>query len=148
MHKKILLLSSLLVGLLLFSQTSENDILGTWMALDHSVAVAVFKSNGDFRARVVWFDEKLGSGKPMNSRHDVANPNPALRSRKILGMEVLENLQYNPHTASWENGRIYDATTGRHWDSAAKIDSSGILRVRGYWKFKWIGKTMSFKRLK
>ena len=75
------------------------------------------------------------------------NPNPALRKRKILGMEILEGLRYNAHNHSWENGKIYDATSGRYWDSSASLTKDGILKVRGFWKFKWIGKSMTFKKI-
>ncbi|MGZ5210245.1 MAG: DUF2147 domain-containing protein, partial [Kaistella sp.] len=46
----------------------------------------------------------------------------------------------------WENGKIYDASSGRLWDSSAYITENGLLKVRGYWRFKWIGKTMDFKK--
>ncbi|WP_034691170.1 DUF2147 domain-containing protein [Kaistella palustris] len=144
--KKILFF--LLFSFTVIKAQSADDILGSWMAVDHSVAVKVYKVNDEYRAKVIWFDEKLGSGKPMNSRYDSGNPNPALRSRKIIGMEILEGLEYKPETHSWEHGIIYDASSGRHWDSSVKFGKDGLLNVRGYWKFKWIGKSLSFKKLR
>ena len=145
MLKFFFIFVSLALPVLSFSQNKEDDILGNWIATDHSVAVNVYKVNGQYRAKVLWFDDRLGSGRPMNLRHDTENPNPELRTRKIIGMEILEGLRYDPETHSWEHGRIYDGTTGRTWDSSAEI-KEGILKVRGYWKFKWIGKSMSFRK--
>ena len=62
-------------------------------------------------------------------------------------MEILEGLQFNPETTSWEHGKIYDASSGRTWDSVASFSKDGTLKVRGYWKFKWIGKSLIFRRL-
>lgn len=130
------------------AQSKGDEILGDWMASDYSVAVKVYKTNNQYQAKVVWFNEKLGSGKPMESRYDAENPDVKLRTRKIIGMQILSNLKHNPKTNSWENGKIYDASSGRTWDSVIHIAENGTLKVRGYWKFKWIGKTMNFKPLK
>ncbi len=130
------------------AQSNSDKILGNWLATDNSVSVKVYKVNNDFRAKILWFDDQLGSKTPMNSQVDGENPNPALRKRKIIGMEILEGLQYNPKKNSWEKGRIYDASSGRHWDSSATIGKDGLLKVRGFWKFKWIGKSMTFKKIK
>lgn len=130
------------------AQANSDKILGNWLATDNSVSVKVYKVDNDYRAKILWFDDQLGSKIPMNSQLDTENPNPSLRKRKIIGMEILEGLQYNAKQNSWEKGRIYDASSGRHWDSAATIDKNGNLKVRGFWKFKWIGKSMSFKKIK
>ena len=128
------------------AQSKSDAVLGKWLASDHSVAVEVYKQSGEYKAKVIWFDERLGSGKPMHTRTDFENPDPHLRKRKILGMQVLEGLEYNSARKTWENGKIYDASSGRFWDSAAHITDQGLLKVRGYWKFKWIGKSLTFKR--
>ena len=128
------------------AQSKSDAVLGKWLATDQSVAVEVYKQSGQYRAKVIWFDEKLGTGKPMHTRTDFENPDPHLRKRKILGMQVLEGLEYNSARKTWENGKIYDASSGRLWDSAAHITEDGLLKVRGYWKFKWIGKSLTFKR--
>lgn len=128
------------------AQAKADLVLGKWLATDHSVAVEVYKKNNEYKARVIWFDERLGSGLPMDKRFDTENPNPALRHRKILGMEILHGLHFNTKTKSWEQGKIYDATSGRFWDSSAQLTENGLMKVRGYWKYKWIGKTMTFKK--
>jgi uncharacterized protein (DUF2147 family) len=86
-------------------------------------------------------------GKPMDYWTDQHNPDPALRNRKILGMSMLSDLKYNSDTNSWENGIVYDSKHGREWNASAAIDKKGMLRVRGYWHFKFIGRTMDFVRM-
>ena len=129
------------------AQTGADKILGTWMSEEKNVAVEVYKENDCFKARVIWFSDDDDRSQPMETRLDVNNPDKILRSHKVLGSSVLRNLSYRPKTNSWEDGMIYDAKHGREWNSSAFIDNSGTLKVTGYWHFKFIGKTMGFKRI-
>lgn len=143
---KSLTLFLVLLGISLASQTKSDDVLGNWIATDKSVKVQVYKENGTFKAKVIWYDVRLGSGKPMHASTDTRNPEPKLRDRKIIGMQVLDGLHFNSSNHRWENGKIYDASSGRTWDSYAEIRHDGELIVRGYWKWQWIGKTLHFQR--
>lgn len=131
----------------IFAQTKKDDVLGKWISTDKSVAVQVYRQGNDFKAKVIWFDECLGSGTPMNSRHDTHNPDEKLRTRKVIGMDILNGLNFNSANQRWENGKIYDASSGRTWDTFAEINNDGKLYVRGFWKFSWIGKSLYFTRI-
>jgi uncharacterized protein (DUF2147 family) len=56
-------------------------------------------------------------------------------------------LRYDAQKKEWVNGKIYDASSGRYWSSCAKLLQNGILKVRGFWKVEWIGKSISFKKV-
>ena len=130
------------------SAINPDDLLGTWMSTDNSVKVEVYKVNNQFKAKVLWFNHLLSESKtPMHLSLDTNNPNPALRNRKILGMEILDGLRYDAQKNEWVNGKIYDASSGRYWSSCAKLLQNGILKVRGFWKVEWIGKSISFKKV-
>lgn len=143
---KIVFTFILFTSLQLQAQAGRDALLGKWITTDKSVAVQVYQHGDDFKAKIIWIDEKLGSGLPMHARTDSRNPNEDLRKRKIMGMNILEGLRYNADTKRWENGKIYDASSGRIWDAFAELKSDGRLFVRGFWKFSWIGKTLHFKR--
>ena len=130
----------------IINATADEQICGRWESKEKNLVVQVYKEDNQFKAKIVWFDDGDHS-KQMAYWTDKNNPEPALRTRKILGMNVLEKLIYTPETNSWEDGMIYDAKSGRHWNSSAYIDRSGELKVKGYWHFKFIGKTMTFTRL-
>ena len=83
----------------------------------------------------------------MQTRLDTQNPDPKLRTQKILGSSILNKLVYVPQSDTWEHGIIYDALHGHHWDSSAYINKNGQLKVTGYWHFKFIGKTLTFIRI-
>jgi uncharacterized protein (DUF2147 family) len=126
---------------------APDKICGKWISEEKNVIVQVYKAGNEYNAKLVWFDDADDHSKPMNSRVDYKNPDKKLQNRKLIGMEVVDNLTYNPATNSWENGIIYDAKSGHNWSSAAYITDEGLLKVTGYWHFKFLGKTMTFKRL-
>ncbi|MBD1394508.1 DUF2147 domain-containing protein [Mucilaginibacter glaciei] len=143
------------ISLLLFTSHADKPtntmvaadvICGKWQTEEKNLTVQVYKADDEFRAKIIWFSDK-GDTKKMDEWKDIKNPDPTLRERKILGMNVLEKLTYSPNSNSWEDGVIYDAKNGRHWNSSAYIDKDGKLKVKGYWHFKFIGKTMTFVRI-
>ncbi|HVW14132.1 MAG TPA: DUF2147 domain-containing protein [Mucilaginibacter sp.] len=124
---------------------NADRICGKWMSEEKNLMVEVYRSGNEFRARIIWF--KGEPGHPMQGWLDTKNPNPALRKRKVLGMEILHGLKYERDSDSWEDGIVYDSMHGHEWNAAAYIDGHGLLRVRGYWHFKIFGKTLVFHRV-
>lgn len=122
-----------------------DRILGKWISSEKNLVVQVYKSGDRFRGKIAWY--KDDPAKAMDEWTDKHNPNPALRSRKILGMDVLRDLKYDAGDDTWEDGMIYDAQHGKEYNASAYIDKQGILRVKGYWHLKIFGKTMTFKRI-
>lgn len=121
-----------------------DRICGKWISTDKNLIVEVYKAGDRFKAKIVWFYDD--PGKPMNEWRDTKNPDPSLRTRRILGMNVVDGLKYDAGNDSWEGGTIYDAKSGKEWDAAAYINKQGLLKVKGYWHFKLLGRTMTFKR--
>jgi hypothetical protein len=117
------------------------------MSQDNNLEVEVFRTDNDFRAKVVWFDDSDDKNQPFTTRCDSKNPDKTLRKRKILGMEVMHGLTYNIDDDEWEDGRIYDASTGKDWNAKAWLTDNGALKVRGYWHFEFLGENMTFRRI-
>ena len=129
------------------SVTINPDLVcGKWMSTEKNLIVQVYRDHGDYKAKVVWF-LNTDTSKGMDEWTDNKNPDPNLRNRKLIGLSILENMDYVPKSRSWENGKIYDAKNGRHWSASARIDDNGHLKVTGYWQFKFIGRTMTFTRI-
>lgn len=131
----------------LYAQTIHNrkQICGKWENQDKTLRIQISTQKGEFVARIIWFSDT--EGKPMSYWKDRRNPDPKLRSRTILGMSILRGLKYNAAKGTWEGGMVYDSKHGKEWNASASIDKKGLLKVRGYWHFKWIGKTMTFHRI-
>lgn len=124
-----------------------DAILGQWMSVQGNIKVQVYREGSEYKAKVLWFKDTDDKSKPMNTRTDEHNPDPKLRQRKIIGMQVLSKMRYNPKSKRWEDGEIYDAKTGREWSSVAYLNKAGLLNLKGFWQFEFIGKTMTFKRV-
>jgi len=118
------------------------------MSEEDNLEVEVFKEAGQFKAKVLWFDDSDDKTKPWNTRTDEKNPKRELRSRKIVGMEVLSGLTYDEDDDEWIDGTIYDSKSGKEWSSKCWINKDNLLKVRGYWLVSLFGETMTFKKIK
>ncbi len=99
---------------LAFAQNNPDAIIGRWIAIPKkNLIVEVFKDRNKYKGKIVWFNDNDDKTKPMNTRLDENNSNPALRNRKVLGLKVLENMVYNSKSNKWESGTIYEAKSGR-----------------------------------
>ncbi len=136
----------MLINTTTYAQSAADFICGRWVSNEKNLIVEVCRVNNEYQAKIIWFD--AGSDKQMHDWADENNPDKTLRTRKILGMSVLRNMVYMPKSNSWEEGMIYDAKHGREWNASAYIDENGTLKLKGYWHFKFIGRTMTFERTK
>lgn len=144
---------SLAVLILLFSSsfkkpsTIGDSIIGRWIASeDKNLIVQVYKTGSEYKAVVSWFDDSDDKSHPMNTRYDTKNPDKALRTRKLIGLPVLRGLTYNEREAEWQDGHIYDPSSGKEYNAKAWLTDDGILKVRGYWRFEVLGRNMCFIR--
>ena len=62
-------------------------------------------------------------------------------------MEVMRGLVFDSDKVDWEDGSIYDASTGHTWNANVYLMPNGELRVRGYWHFQLIGRNIFFKKV-
>jgi uncharacterized protein (DUF2147 family) len=150
--KVLFLISFLLLNIIKNDKPSEkinstyaDKIIGTWLSADKDLKVEIFNRNGHYFGKVVWF-ACLQTTPNMDDFKDTENPDPKLRTRKWLGMEVVENLTYNKES-SWENGTIYDPNSGRKYSSVVRLKDNNTLVVRGYWGIELFGKSLDFKRV-
>ena len=133
-----------------YAAISNSDaIVGKWMSTeDNNLEVEVYKIGTEYRAKIIWFDDSDDKSRPMGERRDTKNPDKALRTRKIIGLEVMHGLVYNQDDDEWQDGRIYDASTGKDWNAKAWLAKDGCLKVRGFWHFEFLGQNMCFKKIK
>ncbi len=144
MKKIITALLFSIISLISFAQNNPDAILGKWITTTENCVIEVYKQAGEFKAKILWFQE---GKKAINEYTDEKNPDPALRTRKVLGMDVVHGLHYDADEKQWVDGQIYDATSGKEWDSVVWLTSDNLLKVKGYWLFKFLSKTKTFKRV-
>lgn len=127
----------------------EGDrIVGKWISNeDKNLVVQIYQSGSEYKAKVLWFDDSDDKARPMADRCDFRNPDKNLRSRKIIGLVVLEGLIYNADENQWQDGRVYDPSSGKEYCAKAWIAEDGTLKVRAYWHFEMLGKNISFTKV-
>jgi len=137
-----------IISIFSIAQNNPDAIIGKWISIPQkNLIVEVFKEKNEYKGKIVWFNDNDDKTKPMNTRLDDNNSDPNLRKRKVLGLEVLDNLVYNSKNNRWESGKIYDAKSGRIWSSSAWMRKDSTLQVRGFWHFEFIGQSLAFKKI-
>ena len=129
------------------AQNKRDAILGKWESTEKNLIVEVYEQDKNFRARVVWFYDEDDTITPIEQRLDIKNPNKNLRSRKIIGSDILSGLVYDAKQNRWEKGRIYDSSSGRTWDATVWLTDPDSLSVRGFYVVRWFGKTLNFTKV-
>ena len=123
--------------------SSSHQIVGIWESEEKDLQIEMFEDNGQFAGRMIYF--KCSSEEIMRTCTDIENPDKNLTGRKLLGLKLVTKLEYKG-TNVWDDGEIYDPNSGRIFDARIKLSSSNTAIVRGYWKYRWLGRSMVFKR--
>ena len=97
--------------------------------------------------KVVWLKEPLAPNN--QEKTDFYNPDPTLRSRKIVGLEILSSFVQDKDDAKvWREGKIYNPKDGKTYSCKLTMLDADTLRVRGYVGIALFGKTQTWTRVK
>ena len=77
---------------------------------------------------------------------DANNPDPALRSRSLCGMQIGSGFQPQEGNRSAEGGSIYDPHNGKTYSGSLALNGTDHLRLRGYIGTKLFGRTEEWTR--
>lgn len=102
---------------------APTDVFGVWLTKDGTGHVEIAPCGQSACGTVIWGEP--GSGSPTDDK----NPNPALRSRQIIGLRILDN--FTRSRTGWVNGRIYDPKSGNTYRSEIAVQPNGALNVKG-----------------
>jgi uncharacterized protein (DUF2147 family) len=145
MKKLILLFAGVLlaVGLNAHAASPEGDtILGKWLTEKGKSVVEVYHCGDAYCGRIVRLKEPLN--KEGKEKVDDKNPDASMRSRKIVGLEILNGLQYKGSN-KWEGGKIYDPEKGKTYKFKAWMEG-GTLKFRGFIGFSLLGRTTTWTK--
>ena len=129
-----------------FNGTSpSHNVIGIWESEEKNLQIEMFEDGQQFAGRMIYF--KCSSEEIMRTCTDTENPDKNLTTRKLLGLKLVTKLEYKGRNL-WDNGKIYDPNTGRTFDARIQLTGPNTAIVRGYWKYRWIGRSMVFYRQK
>ncbi len=137
--KQIVLISILIAGI---ANTSygQNEISGYWKLGDGKTIVE-FTETGEavFQGKIAWLEE--ATDKKGNPFKDKKNPDRSLRNRDILGLPMVERLDYK--NGAW-TGKMYAPKNGRTVNVSFTQDGHDKLQVEV--SFKGMKRTQVWHR--
>ena len=111
-----------------------QGIMGKWYTEAGDAQVEIYEANGKVNGKIVW----LKQGPETKDTH---NPDEKLRSRKLMGVNILSGLSKKKE--KWEGGRIYNPKIGKDYKCSIWLEDCK-LKVRGYIGFLY--ETQTWKR--
>lgn len=128
-----------------FAQEAQK-IAGIWWNDKKTSKIEVKEENGKFIGTVIYINpDKYVNGEP---EKDFNNPDPKLKTKSRLGLQILSGLKFNASDKEWQGGRIYDPDNGKTYDCFAWFDGdSNTLSLKGYVVgIKWLGRSTTWTR--
>jgi uncharacterized protein (DUF2147 family) len=129
-----------------------DAILGYWLDSKKNYQIEIYKQEGKYAGKIVWLKEPYYEPNDPEScmggrlRLDRQNPDVSRKDRPLLGLEVMWNFIYSGKN-QWESGIIYNPVEGRTYRGKITLDSSNILRIRGFYGFSIFGKTQILTKI-
>ncbi|OJJ22522.1 hypothetical protein BKI52_07525 [marine bacterium AO1-C] len=120
-----------------FGQSKSDAILGQYWINNKEGRIQIYKRNQCYYGKIVW---------RRVPRKDSENPDPQLRSRRVLGITFLYNFTYDD--GEWIGGKVYNINNGRTYSGKLWLEDGGkTLKMRGYIGYSLFGKTMRLQRV-
>jgi uncharacterized protein (DUF2147 family) len=126
--------------------STELNPLGIWATQGEDSHVEIEKCGASLCGTIVWLKDPLGDdGK---DAVDSNNPDPTLRTQKLVGLPLLSGFEPTDDPGVWKNGRIYNPEDGRTYSCTVTVQDANTLRVRGYVGFSLLGETQIWNRVR
>ncbi|MCH7410504.1 DUF2147 domain-containing protein [Belliella sp. DSM 111904] len=125
-----------------FAQRAD-DIVGEWYTTEKDAKIEIYKSSGKYNGKIVWLKEPKENGK---LKVDENNADKSKRAQPIQGLELLSDFEWNGKV--WENGTIYDPSSGKTYSCTIKKKDDETIDVRGYIGISLAGKSVEWTKVK
>jgi uncharacterized protein (DUF2147 family) len=123
--------------------TDGNKLEGLWIPGSGKAIVKIEQQNGVYNGKIIWLKNPNNEqGLPKTDRK---NPDPAMQSRPVVGLNLLSGFTYMGNKL-WSNGTIYDPENGKTYSCKITMVDENTLDVRGYIGISLIGRTDQWKR--
>ncbi|WP_432713843.1 DUF2147 domain-containing protein [Pedobacter sp.] len=126
-----------------FSQ-SKDAILGQWVNPSGEAHIDIYKKGDKYFGKIVWL--KNPKDEKGNVKLDAKNPDAALKTKPILGQEMLKNFVYED--GKWTDGKIYDAKSGKTYSCNITPVEMNKISIRGYIGVSLFGRSETWSRVK
>lgn len=136
----------LLLAAISFAGFAQNKdaIIGKWINSSGEAHVDITKRGDKYFGKIVWLKDPKDEKGAVKT--DIKNPEESLRSKPILGLEILKNFIFED--GKWTDGKIYDPKSGKTYSCNMTLKGNNILNMRGYVGISLIGRSETWKRVK
>lgn len=128
--------------LLLVAAARAETPIGVWES--GKSHIEIYDCGQLLCGRIVALDEPLDAKG--NAKTDMNNPDPALSTRPIMGMDLIAGFSRKTDKR-WVGGTIYDPRDGKTYKCRMTLQDDGTLEVRGYVGLPLLGKTVVWTRI-
>ena len=123
------------------ADSRADRIVGVWLNEAGDGLIRIEREGDLFVGRI--------AGAPEGTRDqeltDVNNPEPSLRDRPLLGLQIMGDYRFDGRR--WTDGWIYDPDKGERYSSRLTLDGDDRLRVRGFIGVSMLGRTEVWSRV-
>ena len=125
------------------SAALAQEVTGKWKLSDGTAIVEVYQDGDIYNGKIVWLKNPTApNGGPAVDKN---NPDEQLRSRQLIGLNMLSNLK-KKSAKEFTGGVIYDPGNGKTYYCSMEVDGT-TLHVRGSLdKRGLLGRTMDWFR--
>lgn len=138
-----LLFFTFLLGTAAMAQKGDA-ILGSWANPNGQDHILIYKKGNKYFGKLDWI--KVPNDETGKPKTDKNNPDPALRSRPDLGLELLKDFTFDGDNV-YEDGTVYDPKNGKTYSCKLTLEGN-TLRLRGYVGISLFGRTEIWTRVK
>jgi uncharacterized protein (DUF2147 family) len=130
------------------AQKQAEPLLGRWQNDTKDIIIEFYKTKDNlWNAKIVWLkDNDDHNGEP---KRDVYNSDPKLRTRKIIGIDLLYGLKTKSSNDKWIGGSIYNYENGQSYNAIIFLEDENTILIKGYWwMFRFLGGTKAWTKVK
>ena len=135
------------------ADAAADAVLGTWLTeageQGGRAHVEITRQGNGIVGRIVHLEEpdfEAGHPRAGKPKVDLENPDPKLRERPIIGLQILGGFTYDGD-GKWTGGTVYDPANGKTYKAQITLDGRDRLDLRGYIGVPLLGRTSTWKRV-
>jgi Uncharacterized protein conserved in bacteria len=116
-----------------------DQIIGEYWTAEKAGKIAIYKCSNKYCGRIIWRKE---------AKKDSKNPNEALQNRSVVGIQFMQDFEYEKKSKNWKGGKVYSVDNGRTYKGKMWLENNGnTLKMRGYIGISLLGRTASLERV-
>jgi uncharacterized protein (DUF2147 family) len=126
-----------------------DSVVGVWATPlgtdDGGARIEVYERDGKYFGKIIWLEIPVypaddEQGMAGQEKVDRENPDESLRTRPIMGLEMMFDFEY-VGDGKWKSGTIYAPDEGKTYKCKMALEGNDTLKVRGYIGVSLLGRT-------